>query len=388
MNKYIFYFILAISLVAAISSCKKGRTSSKITAGTTSGKDMIVVAKLFNKLDANVLQEKVEIAQRLGVVNQFLIFPEQVHRVGAAEVLNNSGIELWLIAPIFYNDENAYNSANELKLTSGHSPNWAICNDGKVAHEDMNEGSWLTMVCPNDSVYLNHRIEYIKAALKKCHFTGVSLDFMRYFVFWEGRRPHTDPKTLRDACFCDACIADFATANSITIEGNNTVEKAEFIKNRYSGQWTTYKCTKIDKTIEYILKELRKEFPDLKSNLHAVPWSNEDYDGAIKSIAGQNFALLSKRFDQITPMTYNRMLERPAQWINDVTSGIVSEVNDKVPVIPTIQGATDDNVTDHDFEDALINAIKPPSAGVVIWQFERLTEERIMIIERILKNDN
>ena len=376
MSKYIFYCILAVLFITTTSSCKKGQAGSY-----SSNKDMIVAAKLFNKLDADALQEKVEIAQRLGVVNQFLIFPEQVHRDGAAEVLNNSGIDLWLIAPIFYNDENAYSSANELKLTSGRSPNWAICDDGKVAHDE----DWLTMVCPNDFEYLEHRIEYIKAAMRKCHFTGVSLDFMRHFVYWEETRPHTDPKTLRNACFCDVCIDDFAAKESISITGNNTVEKANFIKDRYFKQWTAYKCAKIHETVEYILAELRVEFPDLKSNIHAVPWSNEDYDGAIRSIAGQDFSLLSKRLDQISIMTYNRMLERPAQWINNITYDVVSVVNSRVPVVPTIEGATSANVTDSDFKDALINAVKPPSAGVVIWQFERLTEERIKIIERVLK---
>ena len=376
-KKYILYCILAAIFVATISGCKnKGQAGSY-----SSDKDMIVAAKLFNKLDADALQERVEIAQRLGVVNQLLIFPEQVHRDGAPEVLNNSGIDLWLIAPVFYNDENAYNSANELILPSGRSPNWAICDDGKVAHDE----DWLTMVCPNDLEYLEYRIEYIKAAMRKCNFTGVSLDFMRYFVFWEKTRPHTDTKTLRNACFCDACIDDFAATENISIAGNNTIEKANFIKDRYFRQWTAYKCKKIDKTVEYILAGLREEFPDLKSNIHAVPWSNEEFNGAIKSIAGQDFALLSKRLDQISTMTYNRMLERPAQWINDIVSDFADVVNGRVPVVPTIEGATNNSVTDRDFEEALINAIKPPSAGVVIWQFERLTEERIKIIEKVLK---
>ena len=376
-KKHICCCILATLIVATISACKnKGQASNY-----SSDKEMIVAAKLFNKLDAGALQERVEIAQRLGVVNQLLIFPEQVHRDGAPEVLNNSGIDLWLIAPVFYNDENAYNSANELILPSGRNPNWAICDDGKVAHDE----DWLTMVCPNDLEYLEYRLEYIKAAMRKCNFTGVSLDFMRYFVFWEKTRPHTDTETLRNACFCDACIDDFAATENISIAGNNTVEKATFIKERYFRQWTAYKCKKIDKTVEYILAGLREEFPDLKSNIHAVPWSNEEFNGAIRSIAGQDFALLSKRLDQISTMTYNRMLERPAQWINDIVSDIVGVVDGRVPIVPTIEGATSDSVTDRDFEEALINAIKPPSAGVVIWQFERLTEERIKIVEKVLK---
>ena len=362
--------------MATISSC--GDKSS-------SNEDGIVVAKLFSRGDADWLQERVEWAQRIGA-NQFLIFPDQVLREGAAEVLNNSGIDLWLIATIFYNDNNQGTSASaQAQLAElGREPKWAICDDGLPARQ---EGGWLRTVCPNDHEYMDYRIESLKPAFRACHFTGISLDFIRYFTYWERTRPDTDPQSLRNACFCDVCVADFAQKNGIAaIEGDNTVEKAEFIKKNYFNQWTAYKCANIDKTIEKILTELRKEFPHLKSNIHAVPYTNDDYNGAIKSILGQDFALLSKRVNQISPMTYNVMCERPAEWINDVTADIVGVVNGRVPVVPTIQSATSATVTDSVFTEALISALKSPSSGVVIWQFERLTEARLDIIDSILNN--
>jgi len=360
-------------LVAA--KCKEVKTDSE---------DMIVVAKLFSRGDASWLQERVEWAQRLGA-NQFLIFPDQVLRDGAVEVLNNSGIDLWLIAPIFFHDDNyGTAAASQAQLADfGREPKWAVCDDGLPAWQ---VGSWLKTVCPNDHEYMDYRINSFKPALRACHFTGISLDFIRYFTWWERTRPDTDPQSLRNSCFCDVCVAEFAAINKITIEGGNTVEKADFIKKNYLSQWTSYKCATIDKTIEKILSELRKEFPHLQSNIHAVPYTDTDHNGAIKSIFGQDFVHLSNRIDLISAMTYHRMMERPAQWINDVTSDIVNVVNGKIPVVPTIQGATSSSVTDSDFEEALISAIKPPSAGVVIWQFERLTPERIEIIDRILNN--
>ena len=392
MYKLIFYCILAVLLVAAISSYTGGKKIEYNTdVYSVPVEDRIIVAKLFSRLNASDLQYRVEVAQRLGA-NQFLIFSDQVLREGAAEVLSNSGIDLWLIAPIFYNDDNQGTAAASLAFLEklGREPKWAVCDDGLPARQ---EGGWLRTVCPNDREYMDCRIESFKPALRACKFTGISLDFIRYFLYWEGTRPYTNPQSLRSSCFCDVCVEEFANTsnniktaiNGVISGGANTVEVAAFIKKNYINQWANYKSGKIDKTIEYILAELRKEFPNLKSNIHAVPYTSVDHNGAIKSILGQDFALLSRRVDQISPMTYNVMCERPAQWLNDVTTNIVGVVNGRVPVVPTIQGNAG-GITNSDYEAMIINALKPPSSGIVIWQFERLSEERIDIIDRILNN--
>jgi hypothetical protein len=391
MSKINTFFLTILIMMAG---CGGGRKSEN----EASSEYRVVVAKLFNRLNANDLQYRVEIAQRLGA-NQFLIFSDQVLREGAAEVLTNSGIDLWLIAPIFYHDDNQGTAEPSLAQLAefGREPLWAVCDNGLEAWHTNQSGSgnWLRMVCPNDIEYLDFRINSFKPALRASHFTGISLDFIRYFTFWEQNytnAQYTTPDGLRNSCFCATCVNEFAntlsgddkTALEWIISG--TVEIADFIKANKINRWAAYKCGKIDKTVEYILAELRKEFPHLKSNIHAVPYTTTDHNGAIKSIFGQDFALLSRRIDYISPMTYHIMCERPAQWINDVTADIVNVVNGRVPVVPTIQGATSATVTDIAFEEALINAIKPPSSGVVIWQFERLTETRLDIIDRVLNN--
>ena len=358
--------------------------------------DMIVVAKLFQRQPADQIQYRVDVAKRLGA-NQFLIFPDQVTDYeGVSDVLNESGIDLWLIAPIFYNDNNLKSSANDGGAfwdALGRDPHWAICDDGGIAWAA--DGAWPRWVCPNDKEYLDLRIESFRPALRACNFTGISLDFIRYFTHWENTRPYTDPRTLRNSCFCDECINEFmessycnsylktALQNAITA-GAGPVKLAQVIYNdfNYVNRWTNYKVNKIDNSVEYILAKLNSEFPNLKSNIHAVPYTNTDHNGAIKSVIGQDFNLLSRRIDQISPMTYNVMCERIPQWINDVTSDIVDVVSGRVPVVPTIQGNA--NVTMDVYEQIISSALKAPSSGIVIWQFERLSEERIDIIDKVL----
>ena len=408
--------LLLIGLIAfLLIGCNKSDDEPEVIEPPVVEKeDRIIVAKFFDRLDAGPFQEKVAIAQSLGV-NQLLMFPDQVMRDGVANILSNSGIDLWLIAPFFYNDDNR--SAAQI-ADFGREPYWAICDDGELAWEVNSpnthpSGSWLRIVCPNDQEYIDYRIGSLKPALKAARFTGISLDFMRQFVYWEGTYSFTKPNSLRNACFCDVCLNKFVdiyghttakpsskpSADRITnsaannnlldrfialIEGGNTVEIADFVKTNLFRQWTNYKCATIDENVRYILAELRKEFPYLKSNIHAVPFTSNSFNGAIRSIAGQDFALLSKQLDQISPMTYDRLCLRPAHWINEITADIFNVVGGRVPVVPTIEGRGD---TDNDYEASLISALQPPSAGVVIWRFESLTEERINITERILNQE-
>lgn len=346
MKRFLFLLTAAFLLIGCEDDCEDCNNNNK-------GGDM-VAAKLFRKLDADKLQENINTMNEVGV-KQLYIFPEQVDKAGAPEILDNSGIELWLIAPIFFNDENA--------SLENPQPKWAIDENGETAQEKSSDGSWLKMVCPNDEEYLDYRIEYLKKALRQCNFTGVSLDFIRYFVFWEGVFEDTAPTTLRNTCFCDVCKEKF---------------------EKFDGDWTEFKCKTIDDKVRYIITELRSEFPDLKVNLHAVPWLKDDFDGAIKKIAGQDFQLLAKQLDQIAPMTYSKMLKRNGEWINKVVSGIYNEIgNQNVKIIPAvqIQEVYSGEVSLADFEDIIKNAIKYPSSGVMVWQWEDLTGELIEIIK-------
>jgi hypothetical protein len=341
---------------------------------------MIVAAKLFKKLNADALQKQIEIMQDAGV-NQLYVFPEQVHKSGAVAVLEKSGIDVWLIAPIFFNDENG-NLTNPV-------PKWAVCDDGETAQEKSNDGNWLKMVCPHDSEYMDYRIAYLKDALRKCHFTGVSLDFIRYFVFWESVFEDTDPNTLRNSCFCDICVNRFKHFADISeLTGDTAAEIAGYIKKNHAEKWAEFKCAVIAGVTEKILADVRKEFPGLKANVHAVPWKKDDFGGAIQHIAGQNFSLLSRHVDQIAPMTYSKMLRRNGRWIHDVVSGIYNETGgEKVNVIPAIQmeSVYGEDFNNSDFKEMLENSVKPPSSGVVIWQFEDLSGEQIEIIKSVLK---
>lgn len=340
--------------------------------------NMTIAAKLFRKLNSNDLQKQIDIMQDVGV-RQLYVFPEQVKIDEADKILDKSGIELWLIAPIFYNDENQNLSP---------APKWAICNDGEIAQEKSQNGNWLKMVCPNDTEYLDYRICYLEDALSLCNFTGISLDFIRYFVFWEGVFEDTPSETLRNSCFCDICVDRFKEYSQILeIQGNNIKDRATGIKRNYFDKWTEFKCVTINEDVKRIVSKLRQKNPYIKVNLHAVPWTKNDFDGSIKSIAGQDFSLLSNNLEQLSPMTYSKMLRKNGQWINDLIKSLYEECGGKLSVIPAIQckSVYGEEFNDDDFEDILKNAVKSPSSGAAIWPFEDLSDKQIDIVKGVIR---
>ena len=341
------------------------------------GNDMIIAAKLFKVLPDNLLKNQTIIMNDLKI-NQLYVRPEQVLKSGTPKILNDANIDLWLIAPIFYNDEN-----NDLSP----APRWAVCSDGETAQEKSKNGAWLKTVCPNDTQYLDYRISYLENAISLCKFKGVSLDFIRYFVFWESVFENTSSETLRNSCFCDVCVNKFKEYLQVPeIQGDNIKGKAELITKNYFTEWTNFKCAVIDGSVEKIISRLRLVNPSIEVNLHAIPWTKSDFDGAVRSIAGQDFSLLSSKITQLTPMTYSKMLKRNGQWINDLVKSLDNECGKKISVIPAIQceSVYGESFCDDDFEEILQNAVKSPSAGVAIWPFEDLSAERIKIIKRVL----
>ncbi len=62
----------------------------------------------------------------------------------------------------------------------------------------------------------------------------------------------------------------------------------------------------------------------------AVPWRRDDYAGAIRTVAGQDFAALSMLADYLSPMCYSFMLRRPPEWIHSVVEELGASSTAKI----------------------------------------------------------
>ncbi len=285
------------------------------------------------------------------------------------------GIATFLIAPIFFNPD----------LLHKNPSLYALTEKGKPAIDD-----WVEFVCPSREEYRKERIEYVVDRVKKYQPDGLSIDFIRFFVFWEMVYPDQTIRSMHNTCFCPTCLKKFQHAMHVAIprQLKSIPEKAAWIQKHAIKRFMKWKCGVISSMVKEIIQEVRKVKPDILVNLHAVPWRARDYDGAIQKVVGQDFSILSSLVDYISPMCYSHMVRQSPAWIHSVVQDIGCQ--SVRPILPSIQVDTayiTAPFSVDEFQECCREALKPPSQGIVFWSWDAIEKnpEKMKIIEEILR---
>jgi hypothetical protein len=271
-------------------------------------------------------------------------------------------IKIFLILPVFYNPD-------IIKVVPDL---YAVTDKGEKATDD-----WVEFVCPSREGYRKTKTEEIASLVGDLDPDGISLDFIRFFCFWEKVYPDRNPDSIPNTCFCPVCLKKFQSDKNISIPASleNVSDIAKWITENHLADWTDWKCNLISKMVSEIVSAVKQVKPEIMVNLHIVPWREDDFDNAIRRIVGQDLTALTKYSDMISPMTYSHMLKRKPDWIQSVVKDMSGQVNCKViPSIQVNEAYLADVLTDEEFEQTLKEALKPPSSGVFFWSWEQLEQ--------------
>jgi hypothetical protein len=290
------------------------------------------------------------------------------------QVLRKNNIQVYIIFPVFQDPE----------ILKQDSSLYAITNKGTKAKDD-----WVEFVCPSRKSYRNTKITELADLIHKLNPDGISIDFIRQFVYWEMIYPDRDPESIDRACFCDSCLTEFSSQQHITFPDSclTTSQKANWVEMNYSDSWKSFRCNLITTLVKELAEKGKQIKPELKVNVHAVPWREADFDGANIRVAGQDLQKISPYSDFISPMCYSQMLKRDADWISDV----VTDINKRAPgkVLPSIQvypEYIDRQFSGEDFKQCLTAALRPPSRGVVFfsWPLFEKDSSRMEVVKEIV----
>jgi hypothetical protein len=273
-----------------------------------------------------------------------------------------NGMTLFLIFPVFQNPE-------ALKEDPGLA---AVTSAGAPAREE-----WVEFVCPAREDYLSRRAGHLRDLVAEFGPDVVSLDFIRYFVFWEKVAPDRAPESLPQTCFCPVCLAGFEKEMGARIPSElvGTAEKAKWILETRAADWTEWKCRVIARAVERLAAAARRAKPAVKVNIHAVPWRKGDFGGAARSIAGQDLARLAAYADFISPMCYHHMVRQSPAWVHDVVADLYAQTHAAILASTQVSEAYVENtLAPGEFRAALEEALKPPSVGVVLWSWDALSK--------------
>jgi hypothetical protein len=290
-------------------------------------------------------------------INTAFISRELAENTSFRQILKENKIATYIIFPVFYDPERLQQD----------STIYAITSKGNIAKDD-----WVEFVCPSRSSFRKLKINEAAELVKELQPDGLSIDFIREFVFWEMIYPDRAAGSIDEACFCDSCTRNFCKLNSIVIPDTclSVTQKASYLINQHSEAWNDYRCDLIASMVKDIADKVRNINPGININVHAVPWRDEDFDGANIRVAAQNLLKIAPYTDYISPMCYSQMVRRDAKWIESVVQDIDKKAQAKIlPSIQVYPYYIDDPFTVDDFRECVSAALKPPSQGVVFFSW-------------------
>jgi len=284
-------------------------------------------------------------------------------------------ISTYLIFPVFFNPE-----------VLAQSPDLsAITQDGSRASEE-----WVEFICPSRKDYREQVVENARQLVRAHRPDGISIDFIRHFVYWEKVYPGRDPATLPVSCFDSVCLEHFQAESGIQMapQLESTSEKATWILESHREEWTTWRCKLITSMVREIVQAVREVKPDILVNIHLVPWTENDFNGGLRRVAGQDILALSEHADLLSPMTYAHMVKQPPSWVHHITEDMAGMSS--LPVIPSIQvglAYLDNGYGLEEFRETVEQALLPPSGGMILWSWERLVAEpeKVELFREILR---
>ncbi|MDF1575589.1 MAG: hypothetical protein P1P86_10420 [Bacteroidales bacterium] len=272
-------------------------------------------------------------------------------------------ISTFLIFPVFHNPE-------AIARTPDIS---AITRYGEPAADE-----WVEFVCPSRKDYRREVVEHARQIVRAYQPDGISIDFIRHFVYWEKVYPGRDPESFPLSCFDSVCLTDFQTETGIHIpeELSDLPAKADWILDNHEEEWTGWRCRLITSMAAEIVRAAREEKPGILVNIHLVPWAKDDFNEAIKRVAGQDISALSEFADFLSPMTYAHMLRQPPSWVHHMVEEVFMQTGGTVlPSIQVGQAYLETRFDLEEFRETVEAALQPPSSGVIIWSWERLISE-------------
>ena len=312
--------------------------------------------------------------KRLGIDTAFV--SAALARTGAfIPEARQAGIRTLVITPVFFDPEHL----------AAHPDDWALTGRGARAKQD-----WVEFVCPSREEYREKRRREALRLLEDHRPDGLSLDFVRHFVFWEMVRPEARVDPLDTTCFCPRCLARFQREAGVRIPDDAAASPgaaARWLFANHAPAWTRWRAGLVTSWVRDLVGEARRVKPDVLVGVHLVPWGRGDYDDGLLRVAGQDVEALAPLLDYVSPMCYAHMLYREPNWVSRVVGELAGRAG--IPVLPSIEvkdSYRPEPLDEAFFGAALRAALAPPSRGVVFWSWPPLAEQRskqeILVRER------
>jgi len=266
--------------------------------------------------------------------------------------------------PRIFVEFNTMHDASYLKDHPDARPKGA---DGKVSPPP--EG-WQG-VCPTHPGYRRDRMEAFRRVVSAAPIAGVWLDYHHAQASWE--QPHPD---LPDTCFCDRCLALFQEQTRIQLPDEPTPARARRILGSHKSAWTQWRCDVFTDWVREFREIIDQERPGALLGSFHCPWSESDFDGALRTKLAIDLKAQARYLDVFSIMPYHARFGHAADpgWISRQTAalgrylGVKGEPDERIKIWPIVQLSDwGEKIPVSQVKEVLDHGTRAPATGVMVF---------------------
>jgi hypothetical protein len=260
-----------------------------------------------------------------------------------------------------------FNTMHEASYVTDHREARPIGADGRVSSPP---DGWQG-ICPTHPGYRNDRMDAFRRTLRAASIDGIWLDYHHAHASWEQARPN-----LPDTCFCDRCLAQFASQNGISLPDGSTARRANWILGSRMAAWAQWRCDVFTDWVREFRKILNAERPGALLGTFHCPWSDSDFGNALREKLAIDLRAQARYLDVFSIMPYHARFGHATEpaWISRQTDrlgrflGLSGDAGERVKIWPIVQLSDwGESVAMSQVSEVLDHGTRLPASGVTVF---------------------
>jgi hypothetical protein len=222
-------------------------------------------------------------------------------------------------------------------------------------------------------------MEAFRQALSDFEIDGIWLDYHHSHASWERAEPE-----MPDTCFCQRCVEQFARETETELPEADLPVIARWLLNQRAEAWVQWRCDLFTDWVREFREVLDQTRPEALLGTFHCPWSDTDFDGALRNKLAIDLKAQAPYLDVFSTMPYHARfghasdpawISRQTAWLGEYL-GIHGEPGERLKIWPIVQLADwGESVSVDQVREVLDHGTRKPATGVMVFHWNSLRKQ-------------
>lgn len=234
-------------------------------------------------------------------------------------------------------------------------------------------------VCPTHPNYRTETMDDFRRILRDFDIDGIWLDYHHSHASWERAEP-----ILPDTCFCGRCLRQFQADTKIALPDQPASMLSQLLLTTHRAIWVQWRCDVFTDWVREYKEILRMSRPRALLGTYHCPWSETDFDGALRDKLSIDLKRQARYIDVFSPMPYHARFGHSGdpEWISRQTAwlgkhlGIEGKPGERIRIWPIVQLSDwGEPVPVGQVETVIKQGARLPATGIMVFAWGSLRKQ-------------